>query len=130
MASQCGYTDLNYRELVKMQAELSTEGFTVLAFPCNQFREQEPGTMAEILEFAQNYGLNFPLFSKVDVSGEKMSDVYSFLFQATHTQPKWNFAKYLVDRTGAVRQFFTERGDFAAIRQAVKHLLNKPHREL
>ena len=130
VASQCGYTDLNYKELVRLQDEFSQEGFTVLAFPCNQFGQQEPGSMAEIAEFARNYGLNFPLFSKVDVAGERRCSVYSFLYQTTRTQPQWNFSKYLVDRAGAVRQFFSERGDFAAIRQAIKYLLNKDHKEL
>lgn len=130
VASQCGYTDLNYRELVKMQDEFIQEGFTVFGFPCNQFGQQEPGTMAEITEFAESYGINFPLFSKVDVTGDEVSEVYSFLFRVTRTQPKWNFSKYLVDRSGAVRQFFTEKGDFSAINQAVKYLLQKPHHEL
>ena len=130
VASQCGYTDLNYRELVKLQDDFAWEGFTVLAFPCNQFRQQEPGSMAEITEFAQKYGLNFPLFSKMDVTGEYRSNVYSFLYETTRTQPQWNFSKYLVDRAGAVRQFFSEKGDFSAIRQAVKYLLNKEHKEL
>lgn len=130
VASQCGYTDLNYRELVKLQEEFSGEGFTVLAFPCNQFGEQEPGSMAEIAEFTRSYGINFPLFSKVDVSGKAASDVYSFLYSATRTLPRWNFSKYLVDRRGAVRQFFSEKGDFSAIRQAVRYLLDKPRTEL
>ena len=130
MASQCGYTDLNYRELVKLQDEFYQEGFTVLAFPCNQFGEQEPGTMPEIAEFTEGYGINFPLFSKVDVAGDGASEVYSFLLESTRTQPKWNFSKYLVDRTGRVKQFFSEKGDFSAIRQAVKYLLNKSHKEL
>lgn len=130
VASQCGYTDLNYRELVTLQDEFAHEGFTVLAFPCNQFGQQEPGSMAEITEFAQSYGVNFPLFSKVDVVGQQRSEVYSFLFEATRTQPQWNFCKYLVDRDGAVRQFFSEKGDFAAIRHAINYLLNKGHKEL
>ena len=130
VASQCGYTDLNYRELVKMQQEFSEEDFAILAFPCNQFGEQEPGTMSEILEFTSSYGINFPLFSKVDVVGQGASDVYSFLYEVTRTQPKWNFGKFLVDRRGRVRQFFSEKGDFSAIRQAVRYQLDKPHTEL
>ena len=130
VASQCGYTDLNYRELVELQDEFSREGFTVLAFPCNQFGEQEPGSMAEITEFTRSYGINFPLFSKVDVSGRDASAVYSFLHESTRTLPQWNFGKYLVGRSGAVRQYFSEKGDFSAIRQAVRYLLDKPRMEL
>ena len=130
VASHCGYTDLNYRELVKLQEEFSGQGFTVLAFPCNQFGEQEPGTMADITEFARGYEINFPLFHKVDVVGSEASQVYSFLYEATRTRPRWNFGKFLVDRGGAVRQFFSEKGEFPAIRQAVRYLLDKPRTEL
>ena len=130
VASQCGHTELNYRELVQLQEDFSAEGFTVLAFPCNQFGAQEPGSAADIAEFARGYGVNFPLFAKVNVSGSDASDVYSFLFKVTRTLPQWNFGKYLVDRSGAVRQFFSEKGDFAAVRQSVRYLLDKPRTEL
>ena len=130
MASECGYTDHNYRELVELQRDLGQQGLIVLAFPCNQFGEQEPGNMQQISAFAESYGINFPLFSKINVKGKEASEVYSFLFKATHTLPQWNFCKYVVDRDGSVRQFFSQKGDFSAIRQAIRHLLNKLHKEL
>jgi len=80
----------------------------VLGFPCNQFGAQEPGTDAEILEFAtSNYGVTFPLFSKIEVNGDGACDLYQWL---RSQQPgdgdsdaiEWNFAKFLVDRSGAV----------------------------
>jgi glutathione peroxidase len=79
-----------------------------MGFPCNQFGAQEPGTDAEILEFAtSNYDVNFPLFSKIEVNGDGACDLYKFL---TAAQPKddgspdvaWNFTKFLVGRDGSV----------------------------
>jgi glutathione peroxidase len=82
-------------------------GFEVLAFPCNQFAGQEPGSDAEIAEFCRsNYDVGFPLFSKVDVNGDDRSPLYAWL-TGESTQPdgpgdvKWNFAKFLVDGSGA-----------------------------
>ncbi len=83
-------------------------GFTVLAFPCNQFGAQEPGTDAEILEFARsNYGVEFPMFSKVEVNGAGACDLYQFLKAAGKDEESradiaWNFTKFLVDREGTV----------------------------
>ncbi len=83
-------------------------GFSVLAFPCNQFGEQEPGTDAEILEFATSkYDVTFPIFSKIEVNGDGACELYQWLRSA---QPgdtdsdaiTWNFEKFLVDRDGNV----------------------------
>jgi glutathione peroxidase len=80
----------------------------VLAFPCNQFGAQEPGTDAEILEFATTkYDANFPMFSKVEVNGDGACELYQWLRAeqpgATDNDAiTWNFEKFLVDRTGAV----------------------------
>jgi glutathione peroxidase len=80
----------------------------VLAFPCNQFGAQEPGSNAEVLEFAQSkFGVTFPMFSKVEVNGDGACDLYQFL-KSDHPDPdgnadiKWNFTKFLVDGEGAV----------------------------
>ncbi len=84
------------------------DGLTVLGFPCNQFGAQEPGTDAEILEFAQSkYDVNFPLFSKIEVNGEGACELYQMLTAAIaddEGKPDigWNFAKFLVDGSGAV----------------------------
>lgn len=86
--------------------------------------------MSDILEFSSGYNANFPIFSKIDVSGNEASAVYQHLYQKTRSVPEWNFSKYLVDRTGTVRQFFSEKGDFAAIRLAISYLLKKSHSEL
>jgi glutathione peroxidase len=84
------------------------DGFTVLGFPCNQFGAQEPGTNAEILEFAKSrYGVGFPLFEKIEVNGDGACDVYEFLKSQQpdengNADIAWNFTKFLVDREGQV----------------------------
>lgn len=109
VASECGYTDGHYRELVQMQDEFSRGGFTVLAFPCNQFGNQEPKDDKGILKFVkEQYNVNFPLFSKIKVGGEHAHPLYVYLFKATSEYPKWNFGKYLVDRKGKVVKFFPQ----------------------
>ncbi len=87
----------------------------MLAFPCNQFGSQEPGTNAEILEFAKStYNVEFPMFAKVEVNGDGACDLYKFL-KAEHpdedgnTDIAWNFTKFLVDRTGKVVARFGPR---------------------
>ena len=79
----------------------------MLAFPCNQFGAQEPGTNAEILEFAQtNYGVDFPMFSKIEVNGDGAAPVYQFLRGDGPDLP-WNFTKFLVGRDGQVRKRYS-----------------------
>lgn len=130
VASQCGYTDLNYKELVKLQATHSPDVFTVLAFPCNQFGQQEPGDAKEIVQFTrEQYGVTFPMFSKVDVQGGNVCAVYRYLVGASGVTPSWNFCKYLVDQRGHVVQYFSERDTFTSISQSVEYLLHR-HREL
>jgi glutathione peroxidase len=111
VASRCGFTP-QYKELEVLQETYSDQGFEVLAFPCNQFGNQEPGNEAEILSFCQtNYKTSFPIFSKVLVNGTETSPLYKFLKEA---QPgllgveaiKWNFTKFLVNREGQVVERF------------------------
>lgn len=91
-----------------MQADNQAKGFNVLAFPCNQFGKQEPGTDAEILEFATSkYNINFPLFAKIEVNGDGASDVFKLLKTAQadadgKADIAWNFTKFLVGRDGTV----------------------------
>lgn len=110
VASECGYTDSHYKELVNIQDEFASQGFTVLAFPCNQFGHQEPNDEQHILKFAkERYKVNFPIFSKIDVGGEHAHPLYVYLYKATYDYPKWNFGKYLVDRSGKVVKFFSQK---------------------
>ena len=106
-ASQCGFTP-QYKGLEKLYEKFHEQGLEILAFPCNQFGEQEPGDEKEIAQFCElNYGVTFPMFAKVDVNGEKAAPVYKYL---KAEKPgllgsegiKWNFTKFLVDRKGKV----------------------------
>ncbi|CAG5117434.1 unnamed protein product [Candidula unifasciata] len=104
VASQCGYTHSHYQALIALQEHFSPTGkFTVLAFPCNQFGNQEPGTNQEIRMFATHrMGANFPLFAKVNVHGPEVSPAWSYLTTRSGHVPTWNFWKYLVDHNGHV----------------------------
>ena len=126
VASECGFTDTNYKELVMLQNLYSHRGFTVLAFPSNQFGEQEPSRNEQILTFVtDHYGVNFPMFSKIDVYGDNQCEVYEFLTRTTGSTPTWNFCKYLIDQQGKVMQFFTQDDQFSSIKQSLGYLLNK-----
>lgn len=105
VASQCGLTDNNYRQLNELHEKYAaTKGLRILAFPCNQFNGQEPGTRKEIINFTKDRGVKFDLFEKVDVNGENAHPLWKFL---KRTQSgtfgdfiKWNFSKFIVDKNG------------------------------
>ena len=106
-ASKCGYTR-QYAELEALYRKYHDEGFEILAFPSNDFGEQEPGSEQEIKEFCSTkFDVTFPLFSKVKVKGDDKTPLYKFLTNK-ETNPtwggeiKWNFAKFLVGRDGKV----------------------------
>lgn len=106
VASQCGYTS-QYEGLQKLFEKYSAKNFVILGFPSNDFGGQEPGTEKEIKKFCKlNYGVNFPLFKKNPVVGEKLQPVYKFLTQesakAFQGDVKWNFEKFLVSSKGEV----------------------------
>jgi glutathione peroxidase len=114
VASQCGLTP-QYEQLESLHDKYKEKGLAILAFPCNQFGRQEPGSAEEIREFCtQNYGVTFDLFSKVDVNGENACDLYKHL-KKLETKPKgpgevsWNFEKFLLDRSGKVIARFEPR---------------------
>lgn len=105
-ASFCGYTR-QYGELKKLQDEYSAQGFTVLAFPCNDFGAQEPGSPEEIKKFCKaRFDVNFPLFEKVHAVGPNKSPLYKTLTEETAEgikgDVKWNFTKFLVNKKGEV----------------------------
>ena len=102
VASKCGYTS-QYAGLMDLQRAYASRGFTVLAFPSNDFLGQEPGTPAEIRAFCEaEYGVSFPLFAKIRVKGADKDPVYGFLTGTGLEEPSWNFTKYLVSRDGRV----------------------------
>lgn len=106
-ASKCGFTP-QYKELQELYERYKDAGLEILAFPCNQFMEQEPGTDEEIVEFCSlNYGVTFPVFSKVDVNGEQAHPLFKYLCKEApglmgSKAVKWNFTKFLVNRRGEV----------------------------
>ena len=104
-ASQCGFTP-QYEGLEKLQQKFSSDEFSVLAFPCNQFGGQEPGSNEEIVEFCSiNYSNTFPVFSKVEVNGNGAHPLFEFLTKEKKgllgsEKIKWNFTKFLINKTG------------------------------
>jgi glutathione peroxidase len=102
VASKWGLTKMNYQQLPQLYDEYSSRGFKVLAFPCNQFAGQEPGTHEEILEFVKQYDTNMAdkllFFEKADVNGAKARETFSFLKKETPNSDgtadiRWNFGK-------------------------------------
>jgi glutathione peroxidase len=108
-ASQCGFTP-QYKGLEELYEKYGKQGLVVLGFPCNQFGAQEPGDESDIAAFCErNYGVTFPLFAKVDVNGDGAHPLYKHLTSAApgllgSEAIKWNFTKFLVDRSGSVRK--------------------------
>ncbi|MCB9365707.1 MAG: glutathione peroxidase [Calditrichaeota bacterium] len=107
-ASKCGFTP-QYEGLEKLYARYKDRGFTVVAFPANNFKEQEPGSNEEIREFCTTtYGVTFPLMSKISVKGNDMHPLYKYLTE--HSDPAgeitWNFNKFLLDRDGNIAARF------------------------
>jgi glutathione peroxidase len=106
-ASKCGFTP-QYAGLEQVYGRFKDRGFVVLGFPCDQFANQEPGSNADIGTFCQvNYGVSFPMFGKIEVNGPNTHPLYGFLKTAARgvlgtTRIKWNFTKFLVDRSGTV----------------------------
>ncbi len=103
VASRCGFTP-QYEGLERLYRDGKESGLVVLGFPCNQFGAQEPGTSEEIATFCQkNYGVNFPMFEKIEVNGDGTHPLYQHLKAALDGQDiQWNFEKFLVDREGKV----------------------------
>ena len=99
-ASYCGFT-AQYDGLEKLYARLRDEGLVVVGFPSNDFGDQEPGNSQEIAEFCRlTYGVQFPMFAKATVVGANVSPFYAQLAKAAGEPPRWNFHKYLIDRSG------------------------------
>jgi glutathione peroxidase len=105
-ASACGFTP-QYGGLEALHREFSPRAFSVLGFPCNQFGNQEPGDAAQIEKFCANtYAITFPMFAKIDVNGVRAHPLYHYLKNEKSgvlgASIKWNFTKFLVDRSGKV----------------------------
>ncbi len=115
VASRCGFTK-QYAGLKELYDRFKSKRFTVLAFPSNQFLRQEPGSAKDIRKFCtDNYKVDFPIFEKADVNGEKRQPVYQFLLSHAPRDMQddigWNFTKFLLNRKGEVVARFSSRTD-------------------
>lgn len=99
-ASQCGYTP-QYEGLEALYKRYQKRGLVLVGFPSNDFGGQEPGSNVEVADFCRlNYGVSFPMFEKTVVTGSKANPFYAVLAQRAGDAPRWNFHKYLIDRSG------------------------------
>jgi glutathione peroxidase len=127
-ASKCGFTP-QYAGLEALHRDYADRGFEILAFPCNQFGEQEPGDAAEIANFCSlTYDVTFPVFAKVDVNGGEADPLFERLKADApgvlgSKAIKWNFTKFLVDREGNVVDRYAPTTKPADIRTDIEKLL-------
>ena len=128
VASYCGLT-YQYESIENLYKKYKDQGFEVLAFPCNQFAFQEPGTNEEIKKFCDiKYGVTFKIFNKIHVNGSKSDPIYQFLKEqspgvAGTTQIKWNFTKFLINKNGEVIERFSPQAEADEIEASIKKLL-------
>ena len=129
-ASKCGFTP-QYKGLEDLYKKYKDQGLEVLGFPCNQFGNQEPGSNNEIEEFCTlNYGVTFPMFSKVDVNGDSADPLFKFLTSNKKgllgsSKIKWNFTKFLVDKDGNPVKRFAPTTTPEQISEDIEEILNK-----
>ena len=127
-ASHCGFTP-QYQGLQSLHDLFQAKGFEVLAFPCNQFKQQESGSNEEIQQFCDlHFNIKFPLLNKIDVNGNNAHPLFSFLKQKApgilgSTSIKWNFTKFLVNRQGEVVKRYAPATKPEAITADIEKLL-------
>ena len=129
VASKCGFTS-QYSGLQELYTKYKDKGLVILGFPCNQFGGQEPGTESEIKNFCSaNFDVTFPMFSKIDVNGDYTAPLYSYLKKnqkgiLNSEDIKWNFTKFLIDKTGNVVDRFAPQTTPNDIADDIEKLLN------
>lgn len=127
-ASKCGFTP-QFEGLQSLYVELKEKGLEVLGFPCNQFRNQDPADDKAISEFCSlNYGVDFPMFAKIDVNGPNAHPLFEYLKHSAKgllgtEAVKWNFTKFLVNRDGEVVRRYPPTTKPSAIRADIEALL-------
>jgi glutathione peroxidase len=133
VASKCGFTP-QYTGLEALHRKFKDRGFAVLGFPCDQFGHQEPGDENEIKKFcALNYDVSFPLYAKIEVNGDNAHPLYKWLktekagILGTEAI-KWNFTKFLIDRTGRVLERFAPKDTPEKFEKHVALVLEEPTR--
>ncbi|KAL6502313.1 hypothetical protein OROHE_024591 [Orobanche hederae] len=130
-ASELGLTKSNYSELTDLYNKYKDQGLEILAFPCNQFDSQEPGTNEEIQEFAcTRFKAEFPIFDKVEVNGDNAAPLYKYMKSAKGggifgEGIKWNFSKFLVDKEGNVVDRYAPTTSPLSIEKDIGKLLEK-----
>ena len=130
-ASQCGFTP-QFREMEDLYQQYHAQGLEILGFPCNQFGSQDPGRDEDILAFCQTkYGVTFPMFAKIDVNGPDAHPLFQHLKAKApgilgSEAIKWNFTKFLVDKTGTVKERYAPTTTPANLEPAIHALLNTP----
>lgn len=128
-ASQCGFTP-QFGELEELYKKYHPQGLEILGFPCNQFGSQDPGRDEDILAFCQTkYGVTFPMFAKIDVNGPDAHPLFQHLKAEApgilgSEAIKWNFTKFLVDKTGSVKERYAPATKPSDLEPAIKALLN------
>ncbi|PPR85536.1 hypothetical protein GOBAR_AA35158 [Gossypium barbadense] len=128
VASKCGLTQSNYKELNVLYEKYKNQGFEILAFPCNQFAGQEPGTNEQIQEVACTmFKAEFPIFDKVEVNGKNAAPLYKFLKSEKGgyfgDAIKWNFTKFLVNKEGKVVERYAPTTSPLKIEKDIQNLL-------
>ena len=126
-ASACGFTP-QYKGLEQIYREFAPRGFAVLGFPCNQFGGQEPGDARQIAVFCESkYDVTFPMFAKIDVNGSQAHPLFNHLKNAKSgllgPSIKWNFTKFLVDRSGKAVGRYAPTAAPAGLRKEIEALL-------
>jgi glutathione peroxidase len=128
VASKCGFTR-QYAQLESIYQRYRDQGLEILAFPSNQFGNQEPGSEEDIVAFcSENYNITFPMFAKVDVTGPNAAPLFRFLTEGDHaarSQIRWNFNKFLIGRDGTPLAHFGSmvRPDSRQMIQAIEAAL-------
>lgn len=127
IASECGFTP-QLASLQSLYEQFKDEDFTVLAFPCNQFAKQAPGSDQAISEFCEkNYGVSFPVFSKIKVKGPDAHPLFQYMTTQTKgfltSSIKWNFTKFLIDRKGKVVDRFAPQTKPEGIKKVIEKRL-------
>jgi glutathione peroxidase len=124
VASKCGFTK-QYADLQKLYERYKDQGLEILAFPCNQFLQQEPGSNQEIVAtITKLYGVTFPIFAKIDVRGANQAEIYHWIatnYQSNSLLPliPWNFTKFLISRNGIISKRFIPTCSFKTIEQHI-----------
>lgn len=128
-ASECGFTP-QFEDLEALYQQYKDQGLVILGFPSNQFGGQDPGSNEDIKSFCQlNYGVSFPMFSKIKVNGKEEHPIYTFLKNEKGglfgDSIKWNFTKFLIDRQGQVVKRYAPKDTPKSLEDDIVDLLNK-----